>query len=298
MIILGADIGGTSSRVVLYDGDTERARAEGVGFPMRSGKGDQLATLIADLGRPLLMRGRTVRADALVVGAAGAGRETEREELHGALERQRLAWRVIVTTDAELARAAAFAGAPGVLLIAGTGSIAVARDVRGNRKRVGGLGWRMGDQGSAYWLGAHALEAVGAMHDGLGDVTHLAESLCVAASVAGIAALVRWSTTATPAEVAALGPAVLQCADNGDRVAAALRDAAVEALAGLAMAAGGGLLPIAMSGGLLAPGRPLRERVAAALETRHHATVIQRAIDPCRGAPVLAQEMRDERRET
>lgn len=290
MIIVGADVGGTASRVVVYDDDTERGRAEGPGFPMRLGQGNRLATALAELARPLLMRGRTVRADTLVVGAAGAGREAERNELQLAVEQQRLAWRVIVTTDAELARAAAFAGAPGVLLIAGTGSIAVARDVHGQSRRVGGLGWRMGDQGSAHWLGARALEAVGAMHDGLGSVTHLAESLCTAAKVAGIAALVHWSTTATPAQVAALGPSVLECADAGDPVAMHLRDAAVAALAQLAMAAGGGRLPVAMSGGLLAPGRPLRDRVAAALETTHRATVIHRAVDPCRGAPVLARE--------
>lgn len=290
MIVVGADMGGTSSRVVVYHDDTERGRAEGPGSPMRLGEGNRLATALADLARPLLMRGRTVRADALVVGAAGAGREGERAELQLALEQQRLAWRVIVTTDAELARAAAFGGAPGVLLIAGTGSIAVARDVRGQSRRVGGLGWRMGDQGSAYWIGARALEAVGAMHDGLGSVTHLAETLCTAAKVAGIAGLVQWSTTATSAQVAALGPAVLDCAGDGDQVAMHLRDAAAEALAQLAMAAGGGQLPIAMSGGLLAPGRPLRDRVAAALETTHRATVIHRAVDPCRGAPVLARE--------
>jgi glucosamine kinase len=290
MIIVGADVGGTSSRVVVYHDDTERGRAEGPGSPMRLGQGNHLAAALAEMARPLLMRGRTVRADALVVGAAGAGREGERAELQLALEQQRLAWRVIVTTDAELARAAAFGGAPGVLLIAGTGSIAVARDVRGQSRRVGGLGWRMGDQGSAYWLGARALEAVGAMHDGLGSVTHLAESLCTAATVAGIAGLVQWSTTATAAQVAALGPAVLDCATAGDQVAMHLRDAAVEALAQLAMAAGGGQLPVAMSGGLLAPGRPLRDRVAAALEKTHRATVIHRAVDPCRGAPVLARE--------
>jgi len=195
-----------------------------------------------------------------------------------------------VTTDAELARAAAFAGAPGVLLIAGTGSIAVARDARGHSKRVGGLGWRMGDQGSAHWLGARALEAVGAMHDGLGEVTHLAESLCAAAHVAGIGALVRWSVTATPTQVAALGPAVLHTADSGDKIAVEIREAAVDALARLAVSAGGGVLPVALSGGLLAPGRPLRDRVTAALEGRHRATVLQRAIDPCRGAPVIAAE--------
>jgi N-acetylglucosamine kinase-like BadF-type ATPase len=288
MIVLGADVGGTSARVALYDDDNERARVEGSGRPMRSGQGAELASLLATLARPLLLRSGHLRADTLVVGAAGAGRENERRELHDALNAERLAWRVLVTTDAELARAAAFAGAPGVLLIAGTGSIAVARDAAGNPRRVGGLGWRMGDQGSAYWLAARALEAVGAMHDGLGQVTHLAESLCTAAQVAGIGALVRWSTTATPAEVASLGPAVLAAADAGDSVATALREAAVEALAQLANAAGGGTLPVAMSGGLLAPGRPLHQRVAVALETKYQLTVLRRAVDPCRGAPVLA----------
>ena len=290
MIVLGADIGGTSSRVVLFNDDAERGRAEGPGSPMRSGSGESVASALADLARPLLLRGRAVRADALVVGAAGAGREAERHELQSALQKQHLAWRVIVTTDAELARAAAFEGGPGVLLIAGTGSIATARDANGVTRRVGGLGWRMGDQGSAYWIAARALEAVGAMHDGLGTVTHLAESLCTAASVPGIAGLIQWSAVATPAEVAALAPAVLACAATGDPVAAGVRDSAVTALVRLAVAAGAGRLPVALSGGLLAPDRPLRDRVITALEQKHGATVIRRAIDPCRGAPFLARE--------
>jgi len=290
MITVGADIGGTSARVVLFNDDADRGRAEGAGFPMRTGDGDRLATVVAELARPLLLRGRAVRADALVVGAAGAGREAERHELQSALERQRLAWRVVVTTDAELARAAAFEGGPGVLLIGGTGSIAVSRDGRGTSRRVGGLGWRMGDQGSAYWIGARALEAVGAMHDGLGTVTHLAEALCTAAKVPGMAGLIQWSTTAKPTEVAALCPAVLACAAAGDSVAAAVRDDAAAALVQLAVAAGAGPLPVAMSGGLLAPDRPLRDRVGTALEVQHGVTVISRAVDPCRGAPYLARE--------
>lgn len=290
MIIVGADVGGTSSRVAVFDDDTERARIEGPGGPMRIGQGQRLAAALAEMARPLLARGRTVRADTLVVGASGAGREAERDELQQALEQQRLAWRVVVTTDGELARAAAFGGAPGVLLIAGTGSIAVARDGNGNNRRVGGLGWRMGDQGSAYWIGARALQAVGAMHDGLGSATRLAESLCTAAKVAGIAGLVQWSAKATPAQVAALGPAVLATADGGDQVAIHIRDGAVDALAQLALVAGGRSLPVAISGGLLAPGRPLREHVINALVSLHSATVVRRAIDPCRGAPVIARE--------
>jgi glucosamine kinase len=146
----------------------------------------------------------------------------------------------------------------------------------------------MGDLGSGYWIGRRALEAVGAMHDGLGEVTHLAEALCTAARVPGIAGLVRWSVKATVAEVAALTPSVLECADNGDPVAGSIRDAAVEHLAELAMVAGAARAPVALSGGLLNGNRALRERLTARLEKGPGVSVVRRAIDPCRGAPILA----------
>lgn len=288
MIVLGADVGGTSARVALFVDGIERARVQSAGGAMRAGEGTLIAAQLGDLARPLLSREGVVRADAFVVGAAGAGREAERHELERALDRQRLAWRVTVTTDAELARAAAFAGGPGVLLIAGTGSIAVGVDGQGTLTRAGGLGWRMGDQGSAYWLGARGLEAVGAMHDRIGPVTHLAESLCGRAHVAGIAGLVRWSVLASTAEVASLGPAVVESADRGDPVAIGIVQEAVELLSRLALAAGGAKLPVALSGGLLAPGRALRDRVARELAERHKVTVNLGAVDPCRGAPILA----------
>lgn len=288
MIVIGADVGGTSSRVALFRGDTERARAEGRGGPMRAGGGEALAERLAELARPLLLREDGPRADAFVVGASGAGRSAEREELRAAIERHRLAWKVIVVGDAELARAAAFSGGAGVLVIAGTGSIAISRDDAGTMRRIGGLGWRMGDQGSGYWLAARALEAVGLMHDSIGPPTRLGERLPAAAGVPGVAALVRWSTTASAADVAALAPTVIACADEGDPVSGELRSAAVEALAALATAAGAGPMPVALSGGLLAPGRPLRERLAEALE-RQGATVVRKAVDPCRGAIVLAR---------
>lgn len=283
MIVLGADVGGTSCRVALFDAGAERGRAEGSGGNMRPGQGESLATQVAALANPLLHRAGIKRADVLVVGAAGAGREGERLELEEALRSRHLAWRTVVTTDAELARASAFGGGPGVLLIAGTGSIAIGRDADGSARRVGGLGWRMGDQGSGYWLGHRALVAVGAMHDGLGPTTRLTEALCAAAGVQGIAGLVRWSTTAPTALVAALAPAVLATAERGDPVAAQLRQDAVAALVRLARAAGAGKAPVACSGGLIAAGGALRSALLAACAAEAipvHAGMI----DPCRGA--------------
>lgn len=291
MNVLSADLGGTSVRVVLYLGDEEAARAEGPGGPMRAGQGAAVAGRLAALARPLLSRAGLARADAFVVGASGAGREAERTELERALDAERLAWKVLATTDAELARAAAFGGGPGVLLIAGTGSIAISVDATGRSQRAGGLGWRLGDQGSAHWLGQRALEAVGAMHDRIGPSTHLTEALCAAANVQGIAGLVRWSTAATTANVAALGPVVVDTADRGDPVAAEIVTQAVELLGKLAHAVGAGPLPVALSGGLLAPGRALRERVARNLVDRYSAEVRLAAVDPCRGGPALAARL-------
>jgi N-acetylglucosamine kinase-like BadF-type ATPase len=291
-MVLSADLGGTSVRLVLYvDGGEERARVEGPGGPMRLGHGAQIAERLARLARPLLSREGIARADAFVIGAAGVGRDAERLELEKALAAERLAWKVLVTTDAELARAAAFGGGPGVLLIAGTGSIALGVDASGTLTRVGGLGWRIGDQGSAYWLGARALEAVGAMHDRIGPVTHLAESLAAAVGVKGIAGLVRWSTIANTAEVAALGSVVVSTADQGDGVASAIVDLAVELLGKLATAAGAGALPVALSGGLIAPDRPLRERLTRHLVERQRVSVLETPVDPCRGGPVLAERL-------
>lgn len=292
MIILGADIGGTSMRVALYDHDVERGRAEGRGEPMRTGRGGGIAAALAAHARPLLSRAGVARADCFVIGASGAGGEAERHELELAVANERLAWRVRVTTDAELARAAAFLGEPGVLLIAGTGSIAVALDDEGRIVRRGGLGWRIGDDGSAYHIAVAGLRAVGRMHDGLGPQTHLAEHLPVAAGLAGIGALVRWSTTASVADVAALAPAVIDTADTGDEVAASIIHQSVEQLVALAASAGAGALPVALFGGLLAPGRPLRPRVESLVASRLRVAVSGGVIDPCRGAPVLGHQSR------
>ena len=65
--------------------------------------------------------------------------------------------RITAISDVELAHAAAFSGGPGILVIAGTGSIAIARDRRGRWRRAGGWGQLLGDEGSGFWIGRAAL---------------------------------------------------------------------------------------------------------------------------------------------
>ena len=65
-----------------------------------------------------------------------------------------------VVGDMEIAVEAAFDTSPGVIVIAGTGSIAYGRDCLGNTARAGGWGFAIGDEGSAHWIGRQAVTAV------------------------------------------------------------------------------------------------------------------------------------------
>ena len=71
-----------------------------------------------------------------------------------------------VTTDIEIALTAAFGDGPGIVVVAGTGSVVLGRDPEGRMLRRGGYGWQMGDEGSGYAIGRAALGAVSRAHDG------------------------------------------------------------------------------------------------------------------------------------
>jgi N-acetylglucosamine kinase-like BadF-type ATPase len=91
--------------------------------------------------------------------------------------------------------------------------------------------------------------------------------------------------------VASLGPVVVSTADQSDTVALGIVDQAVDLLGRLATAAGAGPLPVALSGGLIAPDRPLRERLIHHLVDRRRVSVLEAPVDPCQGGPVLAERL-------
>ncbi len=104
---------------------------------------------------PELRKLKFGRLDRLTVGPTGVWNAADRRAL--ALSLKTLSKRVRVISDVELAHEAAFGGGPGVLVIAGTGSIAYGRSARGKSARAGGLGAYLGDEGSGFWLGREAL---------------------------------------------------------------------------------------------------------------------------------------------
>lgn len=275
VVLLGVDVGGSHTRAAISRADRRvLARAEGPGVPMRLGQAARTAAAVADVARrAAATAGLELPADALVIGAAGAGAIEEREELAAAILATGVAVRTRALADAEVALTAAFASGPGILLNAGTGTIAFARDAAGATHRSGGYGWQMGDEGSGYWLGRRALELAGKAYDGRSENSTLLARLLSGLGLRDFDDLVRWSVTASPAQVAGLAPHLLAAARDGETVA---RQAVADAARELALLVEAlhhhlpreGPVAVATTGSLLAGDSPLATALAAELAER------------------------------
>jgi N-acetylglucosamine kinase-like BadF-type ATPase len=136
---------------------------------------------------------------------------------------------VDVVGDMETALVAAFDDGPGVIVIAGTGSIAFGRDRQGRTLRAGGWGFAIGDEGSAHWIGREAVSALLRASDE-GDETHsaLQASLFKTWGVNSVADLARAANSVPSPDFAALSHAV---AGSKDELAQKVLDDAGKALA-------------------------------------------------------------------
>jgi len=146
--VIGADVGASWIRLVARHG---QRRVGTVRVP---------ATGVGDLGTflPGLLRRRGWRdVDTLVVGSRGIWTAAERRAVARRLGRT--ARRIEVLSDAQVAHLGALGGGHGVLLLAGTGSIAIGRSEEGRWTRAGGFGPLLGDEGSGFWLGRAWLRA-------------------------------------------------------------------------------------------------------------------------------------------
>src|SRR5256712_9768454 len=154
-VLGGVDCGGSHTAVVVGDARGRvLARAEGPGSAMRPGGAERSAAVILDVARRAATQAKvSLPAVFAVVGAAGAGFAPEQDALAAALTEAGVATRVNVRTDIEIALAAAFGDGPGMLINAGTGSIACARAPDETLHRAGGVGWALCGEGGGHLVG-------------------------------------------------------------------------------------------------------------------------------------------------
>ncbi len=155
--ILGIDAGGSGTRVVILEKGTVTPRPDGP--PMNALLTDGFAGHLREIIR-------AAGATAAGIGLPGVRQLDEARRLGATLTRQ-TGCPVHVTGDADSARAGAFLGAPGVVVIAGTGSAAFGWNGEGSA-RAGGHGFLLGDEGSAYWIGRAAVRAALRWDDQMG----------------------------------------------------------------------------------------------------------------------------------
>ncbi len=128
--------------------------------------------------------------------------------------------RLKITHDAEIALTGATAGEPGIIIIAGTGSIAFGRNAAGRTARCGGWGYIFGDEGGAFDLVRRALRASLQFEEGWGPATSLHEMLLSAGGAASANDLLhRFYAETERKKIAGFAPLVTECAESGDAVA-------------------------------------------------------------------------------
>lgn len=228
-------------------------------------------------------------------GVAGAARA----EISGPMKRlvaEVLPGEIEVVGDMVIALEAAFGSGPGVVTIAGSGSIAYGRSPEGEKLRAGGWGFAISDEGSGYWIGHSAVAATMRAYDEA-EPTTLANSLMTAWNVSTLDEFVLRANASPAPDFAALFPQVLKCADAGDPLARTLLTQAATELGQLAkivihhLFANAPSVQVAMSGGVFRSSALVRQVFYNSLRSEYsNASVNANVIEPVRGALELARK--------
>lgn len=285
--LVGVDGGGSGTRVLLArpDGGVIGAGQAGPSALAR-GVAPAWQAIEAATRRAFEAAGLTPapwRACALGAGLSGASHTPWREAFLAA----NIGFaRIALDSDSFAMLLGAHAGRPGVIVAAGTGSVAEVLRADGSRAGVGGWGFPIGDEGSGAWLGLQAVRYAQAAMEGRAPAGALALHVWATCG-AHRDSLLEWCRHAGQFEYAQLAPAVF-AAEDADARARALLASAVAELEALALALDPpGALPLAVSGSV---GRRLAPRFSPTLRSRcvelaqgadaGALTLIRRALQP------------------
>jgi N-acetylglucosamine kinase-like BadF-type ATPase len=236
------------------------------------------------------------------VGGSGAARP-ELADIVRAFLAEILSTPIDVVGDMQIALEAAFDAGPGVIVIAGTGSIAYGRNSQGKTARAGGWGFAIGDEGSAHWIGRAAVSAVLRASDPIDDTSEtraprpdsLAKALLNTWGVSALIDLARVANSVPPPDFATLFPAV---AGSKDELATQVLSNAGKELAHVAAVVmrrlfalkENGPIPVAMTGGVFRHASSVRELFYNELRTLDaRAEIDPQVVEPVEGALRLAR---------
>jgi N-acetylglucosamine kinase-like BadF-type ATPase len=299
--VLGVDGGGTKTHAVITDA-RQNVLGEGTAGPsnpLRVGIGNAASAIREAVDRACA-KANVQRADIMAaeIGLAGVRRGDLRSRMQEALVGLGI-HSIEVVTDADIALFGATDGAPGLVIIAGTGSVCCGINAQGKRVYAGGWGPLAGDEGSGSWIARLGLQAVARACDGRGRETNLADAALSYFNVATADDLLVaiYAPGMTNDRIAGFGKCVIETVEDGDDVAREIVIAAGREL-GIAAAAvirklrlGRERFQVGYVGGVFAAGElllaPLREEVA---HTAPNAFVAKPQFPPAVAAARMARE--------
>ncbi|MGD0792386.1 MAG: BadF/BadG/BcrA/BcrD ATPase family protein [Terriglobales bacterium] len=220
---LGIDGGGTKTRCVLADETAVLAKAMTGGCSVIRHGEQQAREALHNAIRQVCAAAK-ISPDhirAICIGATGAARPEIAAKIRSILTElisERAPTRIEVIGDNVIALEAAFGTGPGVIAIAGTGSIVYGRDAAGHTARAGGWGFAVSDEGSGHWIGRRAISAILSARD-QGRETALTAMVLQAWKISTIDELVQQANSTPPPDFPRLFPIVLRAADKGDSIA-------------------------------------------------------------------------------
>lgn len=250
-LFLGVDGGQTTTKAVVGD-ERGAILARATGGPSdhteEPGGPERLERVArVTIGQALAAGGRS--SDRFEFEGACFGMTGETEIKQRVLERFVRTPHLSVVHDSVNALEGATGGEPGLIVIAGTGSVARGRNAEGQDYRVGGWGHLFGDEGSGYWIGREAIRATLAEFDRTGQSTQLTPMLFERLGVTSAYQLMGqyYSGVFSREHLAGLAVWVNEAAKAGDFVAAQILRTAGRDLARFAGAILSKLFPSAIS---------------------------------------------------
>jgi N-acetylglucosamine kinase-like BadF-type ATPase len=201
-----------------------------------------------------------------------------------------------VVGDMVIALEAACGSGPGVVVIAGTGSIAYGRNTAGQTARAGGWGFTISDEGSAHWVGRAAVAAVMRAYD-QGQSPALLDRIKEAWHLTTHEQLIMAANASPPVGFARLFPTILSAGYSGDPIAHDVLARAGTELAGLGkiviarLFREGEDVPVAIAGGVFRNASLVRQFFYNDLRVAHPKIMANEAVvDPVKGALELARK--------
>jgi N-acetylglucosamine kinase-like BadF-type ATPase len=265
---IALDGGGTKTRAAICNDKGEiKAIVDGEASNPLSRSFEDVASTIRQLISEVMKDAGVKKEEvaAVYLGLAGADRPEITKRLQAEFGAE---WgeRLLLDNDAVAALYAGTWGEPGIVLIAGTGSIAYAVTQQGKRYRTGGWGYLVGDEGSGFDLGRRAAVAVMRASDGRGAETLLTELYLEHYQVSRPEELIAciYGASNPRKDLADTSTLVEKAARLGDPIACELISLAADDLQELASACQRkieSLLPVVLAGGLLTANTRLREEL-------------------------------------